>query len=142
MYISHTKRILYIESINYCSNNSRWQSTCNFIIQPGSILTLRSYWKNFSYFRTCHLLLIVHLKPNITNVYLAQEEGREQVSVVVAVVIIIADRPHVVRISISWNSCQTGIVKLRWIMVPPNKVAISDALDPHLNFAKRTFFLW
>lgn len=141
MYISHTKRILYIESINYCLNNSRWQSTCNFIIQPGSILTLRSYWKNFSYFRTCHLL-IVHLKPNITNVYLTQEEGRIQVSVVVAVVIIIADRPHVVRISISWNSCQTGIVKLRWIMVPPYKVAISDALDPHLNFAKRTFFLW
>lgn len=142
MYISHTKRILYIESINYCLNNSRWQSTCNFIIQPGSILTLRSYWKNFSYFRTCHLLLIVHLKPNITNVYLTQEEGRIQVSVVVAVVIIIADRPHVVGISISWNSCQTGIVKLRWIMVPPYKVAISDALDPHLNFAKRTFFLW
>lgn len=142
MYISHTKRILYIESINYCLNNSRWQSTCNFIIQPGSILTLRSYWKNFSYFRPCHLLLIVHLKPNITNVYLTQEEGGIQVSVVVAVVIIIADRPHVVGISITWNSCQTGIVKLRRIMVPPNKVAISDALDPHLNFAKRTFFLW
>lgn len=84
---------------------------------------------------------VMDLKSNKTNEHLAQVKCLVCFCCVSAEVIIHTFRPHVIRIGFPRHIRKTGVLKLCGIVVPPDQVAIPDALNPYLRSIRRALFL-
>lgn len=102
---------------------------------------IRGIIKNEIIFYFLYYPKVMDLKSNKTNEHLAQVKCLVSFCCVSAEVIIHTFRPHVIRIGIPRHIWETGVFKLCGVVIPPDQVAIPDALNPHLRSIRQALFL-